>query len=60
MTGLLARGAEPDIAAWNEQCRLDPARGAAHHLDEPQVQAAFTTIATNMGPAMSNLQQLAT
>jgi hypothetical protein len=58
--GLTARGAEPDLAAWNERCRLDPARGAAAHLDEPEVQAAFERLVTNMGPAMHNLERLTT
>ena len=60
MTGLMARGAEPDLGAWTEQCRLNPARGAADHLDDPQVQTAFESLATNMGPALRNLEQLTT
>jgi len=60
MTGLIARGAEPDLGAWTEKCRLNPARGAADHLDDPQVQTAFQTLATNMGPAIGNLGQLTT
>ena len=60
MTGLLARGAEPDLGAWTENCRLNPARGAADHLDDPQVQTAFESLTTNMGLAMSNLEQLTT
>jgi hypothetical protein len=60
MTGLLARGAEPDLGAWTESCRLNPARGAADHLDDPRVQTAFQSLATNMGPALRNLEQLAT
>lgn len=60
IAGLIARGAEPDLGAWTEQCRLNPARGAAEHLDDPQVQAAFESIVTNMGPAIRNLEQLTT
>jgi hypothetical protein len=60
MTGLIARGAEPDLGAWTEECRLNPARGAADHLDDPHVQTAFQALVTNMGPALSNLEQLAT
>ena len=56
MSGLAARGADPEIAAWNDACRLDPARGAANHLDDPRVAAAFGTIGANFGPAMKNLQ----
>jgi NAD(P)-binding Rossmann-like domain len=60
MTGLMARGAEPDLAAWTEKCRLNPARGAADHLDDPQLQAAFAALVTNTGPAIRNLEQLTT
>ena len=60
MSGLAARGAEPDLGAWTENCRLNPARGAADHLDDLQVQAAFQSLATNIAPAMDNLEQLAT
>ena len=59
MSGLMARGAEADIAAWDESCRLNPGRGAMNHLDDPRVGAAFTTMATHIGAAMRNLEQLA-
>jgi cation diffusion facilitator CzcD-associated flavoprotein CzcO len=58
MTGLVGRGAEPDLATWNGQCRLDPARGAVDHIDELEVQNAFSALATNTGPAMQNLERL--
>ena len=60
MTGLIARAAEPDLGAWTEQCRLNPARGAVDHLDDPQVQSAFAALGSSMGPALHNLEQLAT
>jgi hypothetical protein len=60
MTGVIARSAEPDLGAWTENCRLNPARGAADHLDDPQVQTAFESLATNMAPAIHNLEQLTT
>ena len=60
LTGSLARGAEPDLAAWDERCRLNPGRGAADHLDDPQVQSAFESLMTNAGPALLNLEQLTT
>jgi NAD(P)-binding Rossmann-like domain len=60
MSGLMVRGAEPDLGAWTERCRLNPGRGAADHLDDPKVQAAFESLAKNMGPALRNLEQLAT
>ena len=55
MTGLLARAAEPDLAAWTEECRLNPARGAVSLADDPRVQSAFMTVATQIGPAIDNL-----
>jgi hypothetical protein len=58
MSGLLARGAEPDLGPWTDQCRLNPARGAADHLDDPAVEAAFTALVTNTDAALSNLASL--
>jgi hypothetical protein len=58
MSGLIARSAEPELAAWTERCRLNPARGAADHLDDPRVPDAFASLATNIGPAMQNLERL--
>lgn len=55
MSGLWARTAEPDLAAWAEGCRLNPASGAARRLDDPQIGAAFASLMTNFGPAMKNL-----
>jgi hypothetical protein len=55
MAGLFARAAEPDIAAWTDGCRLNPASAAVAHLDEPAVLAAYTSIAENLGPALLNL-----
>jgi NAD(P)-binding Rossmann-like domain len=58
IAGLMARAAEPELAAWTERCRLNPVRGAAEHLDDPAVQEAFTSVATNIGPAMENLERI--
>jgi hypothetical protein len=55
MSGIFARGAEPDLAAWTDNCRLNPASAAAAHIDDPQVVAAYTSIATDIGDAMVNL-----
>jgi hypothetical protein len=60
MTGLMARSAQPEVAAWTERCRLNPARGAAEHLDDPRVQEAFSSLAANIGPAMQNLERVLT
>lgn len=53
MVGLMARGAEPDLAAWTEASRLNPARGAANHLDDGRVSDAYASLAANVGPAVS-------
>jgi hypothetical protein len=57
MSGLFARTAEPDLAAWAENCRLNPASGAAARIGEPQIAAALTSLMSNFGPAMRNLGQ---
>lgn len=54
MRGLAARTRESDLAAWDANSRLNPARGAERSND-PRVAAAFTSILTNFGPAMRNL-----
>jgi hypothetical protein len=60
MSGLLARGAAPDVGSWTDRCRLNPARGAADHLDDPEVEAAFTSLVINTDAALSNLAALTT
>src|SRR5262245_514741 len=57
MSGLAARSAQSDIADWTETCRLNPASGAAAHMDDPRVSEAFTAIVNNFGPAMENLER---
>jgi hypothetical protein len=58
MTGIVARSTEPHIADWTERCRLNPARGAADHIGEPGVQESFSSLATNFGSAMQNLERV--
>ena len=55
MTGLVERAADPDMAAWTGRCRLDPARAALEHMDDPQVADALASLGANLGPAMQNL-----
>ncbi|MFL6238584.1 MAG: hypothetical protein ACJ735_03690 [Actinomycetes bacterium] len=55
MTGLFARGAEPDLAAWTEGCRLNPAMGAVARASEPAIADAFVRMASNIDAAMTNL-----
>ena len=60
MSGLYARTSESDLAAWNESCRLNPASGAVRRLgDDSAIEAAFTSLMTNFGPAMHNLSERA-
>jgi len=59
MSGLVARGADPEMGAWAEASRLNPARGAADHLDDPRVGEAFATMGQHIGDALANLERLA-
>ncbi len=54
----MARMSESDIAAWNEASRLNPARGAAEHMDDPRVPAAMTAVGANLGAVLGNLERL--
>jgi hypothetical protein len=57
MAGLAARQGVPELAAWTERCRLNPGSGAiAKAGEEPEIAAALTSIITDIGPAMANLQ----
>lgn len=55
MTGLVARSSEPDLAAWNESCRLNPAQAAREQASDPRVASAFASMISNIGPALRNL-----
>jgi hypothetical protein len=55
MSGMAARSAEPDLEAWNTNCRLNPARGAGERASDPRMAAAFTRLMTYYGAAMHNL-----
>ena len=58
LAGTIARMSDPEVTAWNDRCRLNPARGAADHMDDERVSGAFTSIMSNMGPAMENLGRI--
>lgn len=60
MSGLMARSVEPEIAAWNAGCRLDPARAAGEHIEDPALAQALGAVASNFGPAMENLARRST
>ena len=57
MTGMLARGAEADFAAWSDRARLNPAGGAASRGDDPELAKAFAVLAASVGPAMQNFDR---
>ncbi len=58
MHGTMARAADPEISGWTDGCRLNPARNASAHLDDPRVADAFTVIGDNIFPALENLDRL--
>jgi hypothetical protein len=55
MSGTMARGSDPEVAAWNNACRLNPAQAAPAHADDPRVLAALGSMGTHIGAAMANL-----
>lgn len=57
MTGMLARAAEADIAAWSDAARLNPAGGVAVRAGHPDVAEAAAMLRANIGPAMQNLER---
>jgi hypothetical protein len=58
MSGLVARAAEADLAAWNDECRLNLGRGATDHMDDPRVPESLGSLVSNIGPALENLARL--
>jgi hypothetical protein len=55
MIGIMARGAEPDIGAWTERCRLNPAAGVMSRLDDSDVASALGVMGEHIDAAMQNL-----
>lgn len=54
----MVRMGEADLAAWDDCLRLNPGNGLNARLDEPDIQAAMTTIMMGMPRAVENLQRL--
>jgi hypothetical protein len=52
--------AEPDLAQWLEQSRLNLLAGILQHLDEPRVQDAIERFGRNIKTAVDRLGQLST
>jgi hypothetical protein len=59
MRGLFARSSDPVVNAWNDQTRLNPARGVSDHLDDPRVLEGLESLGANFGAALANLARLA-
>ena len=51
-------GAEPDIAAWADDCALNPARVPPDRRDDPAVAAARARLADRLGPGLDRLAAL--
>ena len=57
LTGVLARRAEADFAAWSERARLNPAKGAASRRDDPELAKALAVLSASVGAAMRNFER---
>ncbi len=51
-------GAEPDIAAWADDCALNPARTTPSQRDDPAVLAAAARVAEHLEPGLARLSAL--
>ncbi len=54
-----AFGAEPDIAAWANECMLNPSRLEPDQRGRPAVQAAAARLADHAQPGLARLAELA-
>jgi NAD(P)-binding Rossmann-like domain len=54
-----AFGAEPDIAAWANECAINPARVTASQREDPSVQQAAARLAQVAEPGLKRLAELA-
>lgn len=59
LVGIANRGAVPEIAAWNDATRLNPAAGLGPRMADPEVTAALTRLGAHVGGAFGNLDRLA-
>ena len=51
----LAWTAHPDIDAWMEASRVNPARGIREAMADPRMKPALNRLFTDLEPAMTNL-----
>ena len=52
-------GAEPDIAAWANDCALNPARIGPSQRNDPTVQAAAARLAEHAEHGLTRMAELA-
>jgi cation diffusion facilitator CzcD-associated flavoprotein CzcO len=57
LVGSLARASVPELAAWNESCRLNPLHGVGQRGSDSDIAAGFRAIMTWIGPALDNLSK---
>ncbi len=55
-----AFGAEPDIAAWANQCALNPSRIEPSRRDDPAVHAAVARLSAHSARGLPRLMELGT
>ncbi|MEZ5238272.1 MAG: hypothetical protein R2716_04800 [Microthrixaceae bacterium] len=51
-------GAEPDIAAWADECALNPARVGQSRREDPGVRAAATRASESIGAGLGRMAEL--
>lgn len=52
LVGAAARSARPEIAAWQNRCRLNPTAAASDHREEPEAVAARAILASSFMQAL--------
>lgn len=57
--GLMRWQEDPEVSAWRQDLRLNVARGAIDHLDDPRMQSALTRLGSYGQAAVDNLDRLA-
>ncbi len=59
MQGLVARARDDVVGPWNAESRLNPARAALEHLDDPEVADSLGFIFEHTRAALTNLERAA-
>lgn len=59
MQGIVARARHEAVGPWDRACRLNPARAALDHMDEPDVAESFAFMVEHTRAALENLGRAA-